>query len=134
MTTTDGTPGLLGAAEHLATVLEQENAALSALDLAAASSLMDAKQRAADQFAEAQEGAKTPLAPGERDALRPIAARLRELGERNRILLERGLLVQQRVLGVIARAARTPPAAAGYGARGQVAARTGGAAVLMRSA
>lgn len=125
---------LLQAAQRLADALEQENAALLARDVAGAEALFEQKQRAADGFAAAQAAVRAPLPPAQRAALRPVALRLGTLGQQNRALLERAILVQQRVLGIIARAARTPPAAAGYGARGQLAAQPAGAAVLLRSA
>lgn len=135
MTTQTAQPDtLLLAAQRLADALARENAALLARDVAGAEALFQEKQRAADGFAAAQSAVRAPLPPAQRAALRPVALRLGALGQQNRALLERAIVVQQRVLGIIARAARTPPVAAGYGARGQAAAPPSGAAILLRSA
>ncbi len=104
---------LRAAAGALAEALEQENAALAALDLGQAAALFATKQAAADAFIAAQaEAAGTPDA-----AQRALAGRLRDLAEENRRLLEQGIRIQARVVGVVAKALPRPPAHH-YGARG----------------
>lgn len=116
---------LTTAAAALADVLAQENAALAALDLAAAAALLEAKQAAAEAFAAAQAEDAPPL-----DG-RDLAVRLRELAAQNRQLLERAIRVQRRVLGIIAKAL-PPPAAPRYGASGTL--RAGAVAPVIVSA
>jgi hypothetical protein len=118
-------PDLIQAAADLAATLEQENRMLAALDLAGAASLLPEKRRAAGAFAaaRAQAGAEPgPRQAAGRDAT-GLADRLRDLVTENRRLLERGIAAQGQVIAVIARAARTQPAAAPrYGATGTAAA------------
>lgn len=103
-----------GAAARLAEVLAQENAALAALDLPAAVSVLAEKQDAAAAFV-----AALRQAPGSMPAQ---ADRLRGLAEENRHLLEHALLVQRRVVGLVARAVPKALApAARYGATGSLA-------------
>ncbi len=92
-------------AQALADLLTRENAALAALDFAAATALLTAKEAA---VAEA-------LAAG---ALPPDLAPL--IAE-NRRRLEHALQVQRRVLGMMARAVPQAPAQR-YGASGSLAA------------
>ena len=104
----------------LAEVLARENAALAALDLAAAASVLAAKREAADGFAGAQ--ARFAAAGGTGGAA--LAARLRDLAMENRRLLDRAMAVQARVLEVIAQAApRASALAPRYGARGGLVGR-----------
>lgn len=116
---TDAT--MLDAANRLADVLERENAALAALDLAGAVAMLGAKEDAAASFARAWENATPPADEAEQTALGPLAARLDAATRDNRGLLERGIEVQRRVLQVIARAiprALLTQDAACYGAGG----------------
>ena len=110
------------AAEGLADVLARENAALSAMDLPSVTALVDAKRAAADAFVAAQ--AKAVSAGGV--AMPEVVRRLSELAAENRLLLERAMAVQQRVLAIIAEAApRASAVAPRYGAAGGlVGART----------
>ncbi len=93
--------GLLSAAIRLADVLQRENTALAALDLARAASMVAEKRFAADAFALAQGIAGMVT---DQPKVIDIATRLRELANENRLLLERAIAVQSRVIGVIARA------------------------------
>jgi hypothetical protein len=104
--------GLAAAAGALAELLERENGLLAALDLGGAAQLLAAKQQATSAFLKAQVAA-TAVAPTPAAcaALRTLAPRLKALAGDNRRLLERGLAAQGRVIAVIARAARTQPAA-----------------------
>ncbi len=107
------TQALTAAAAALAATLAEENAALAALDLGMAAALLAKKRAAAEAFARAQ---AEPTDPAD-VAQRALAARLRDLAEENRVLLERGLRVQARVLELVARAVPRL-AAPRYGARG----------------
>lgn len=122
---------LVAVAVRLADVLQRENSALAALDLARAASLLAEKRIATDAFALAQAvtGSAVVDRPG---AVIDVATRLRELSAENRRLLERAIAVQSRVIGVIARAM---PASATprYGATGAMA-RAGRAIAFTLSA
>lgn len=112
---------LLAATDSLAAVLEQENAALARLDLAAATRDLGRKQHAAAAFATAQATVTNiPLDTGMRARVTEVGYRLVALAQENRRLLERGLAVQARVIGVIAGAVPRAIAAdaAGYRAGG----------------
>ncbi len=95
------TPELVEAATDLADMLDRENAALAALDLAAAAALAESKRRVTDSFLAAR--ARAPAGPLGQEAER-IATRLRDLAAENKRLLERAMFVQGRVLATIARA------------------------------
>lgn len=119
---TDAT--MLEAANRLADVLERENAALAALDLAGAAAMLADKEDAVASFAHAWKCASPPAGDVERCALGTLAARLDAATRDNRSLLERGIEVQRRVLQVIARAvprALLTQDAACYGAGGVAA-------------
>ncbi len=115
--------GLIEAAEALAEALAEENAALTALDLARAAGMLARKSAAAAAFAAAVERARHAgglLADQQRSAAL-AGTRLRELGAENRRLLEHGLHLQGRVLAAIAKA--LPKATGGpprYGASGSL--------------
>lgn len=118
------TPALHDAAAALAGTLAAENAALAAFDLGRAAALLPAKQAAAD--------ALTALLPATPEAAAgPLAARLRDLLAENRVLLERAIRVQGRVLRLVAQALPHPPPQR-YGATG--AATTGSVAPVIVSA
>ncbi len=110
------------AAEGLAELLARENAALAAMDLPSATALVEAKRAAADAFVAAQAKAVSSGAVPVPDVVR----RLSDLAAENRLLLERAMAVQQRVLAIIAEAApRASAVAPRYGAAGGlVGART----------
>lgn len=110
------------AAEGLAELLARENAALAAMDLPSATALVEAKRAAAEAFVAAQAKAVSSGAVAVPDVVR----RLGELAAENRLLLERAMAVQQRVLAIIAEAApRVSAVAPRYGAAGGlVGART----------
>jgi hypothetical protein len=108
------TTALHDAAAALAEALAAENAALAAFDLGRAAAMLPAKQAAADALA-----ALLPATP--EDAARPLAARLRDLLAENRVLLERAIRVQGRVLRLVAQAL-PQPLPRRYGATGAAAA------------
>ena len=109
---------LLAATVRLAGMLEAENVALRAMDLAAAGGLLAEKQSATAAF----DAARRAAPPAPTQALRDAASRLVAQGEENRRLLERAIAVQNRVLGTIARAARQSQPAPRYGRSGAYAA------------
>ena len=116
---------LLAAANHLAQVIVRENAALQALDMAAAGQLLPEKNTALAAFVASHE-AEPPFtaAPGSAyEETQAMIARLRQLAEENRVLLRRAIAVQARLIAIVARAAHTTRAAPGYGARGRPAER-----------
>ena len=116
MTEAVRTEAVRAATQQLADTLEAENAMLRALDLPAAGALLADKQDAAaalNKALAAAAGAGGPADP----ALRTAAIRLRDLAEENRHLLERGIAVQSRVLGVLAQAARASSPQGRNGAR-----------------
>lgn len=110
-------PALITAAVRLADVLQTENAALATLNMPAAARLLPEKLAAADAFAAAQSTATASRSSN--PELESIARRLRELAAENRLLLERAMLVQSRVIATVAKAARVTAerAAPGYGPR-----------------
>jgi hypothetical protein len=119
---------LIVASVALADTLAQENAALLALDLPRAASLLTVKTEAVAAFTDAQRhSAATGAAMGALDAehrrlAEQVGARLRDLAEENRRLLDRAIHTQGRVLAMIAKAlptvlTRTPR----YGVSGNLA-------------
>ena len=102
--------GLVEAAERLADILVVENTALRALDLPRVAQCL-AEKTAAVTACQASD----PNTPA---VSRPMVERLRALAAENRLLLERAIAVQNRVIGMIAGAMPRPPGAQGYGATG----------------
>ncbi|HUZ65117.1 MAG TPA: hypothetical protein VMU82_15535 [Acetobacteraceae bacterium] len=113
------TPDLMATTLHLIETLEEENAALAALDLPRASALLAQKQRAAEGFTTAC--AAAPPCPADREAVRASADRLRRAASENQRLLAHAILVQGQVIGAVARAMAQPLAAPRYGATGDLA-------------
>ena len=106
---------LQAAAARLERILAAENAALQAMDLDALPSLLLEKTAAtAELEAAAVPSADTP-------DLQAQAGRVRTLAAENRRLLERAILVQDRVLRLVASAVREAGLrdAVRYGAAGQ---------------
>ena len=124
-----GGDALTRAALGLAEVLQAENTALKALDFAAAGRLLTAKEAATAALTAAQ--AATLFAP---PGLRAIALQLNVLADENRLLLERAIAVQRRVLGAVARAAQTASPEPYYGPGGARAVRPMAAVALRADA
>jgi hypothetical protein len=103
------------AIRRLSALLVEENAALAAMDFARAGGLLAAKHAAADALAAAWRAADPGLVMGE------TMGELGGLAEENRQLLKRAMRVQQRVLDLVAKAARTAPQTGRYGATGKPA-------------
>lgn len=127
-------PELIAAAVRLADVLRAENDALARLDLPAAAGLLDGKQAAAAAFAALAGTAAQPGRPASGEA-REVAAGLRELAQDNQRLLERAMLVQNRVIGTITRAAAATVAqtAPRYGRSGAMTPDRGGCALVAQA-
>jgi hypothetical protein len=111
---------LAAAAARLADVLARENVALAALDLRRAGALLQEKRDAAQAFADAQT-AVVLVTAAQRGRLVGPADRLRTLASENSRLLEHALVVQTRVIGIVARAGQALTPARGYRATGRLA-------------
>jgi flagellar biosynthesis/type III secretory pathway chaperone len=108
-------PKPLMMAQRLADVLDRENDALRAMDLFRAVTLLPEKTAAiADLTAADEEMAEHP-----HPDLASITARLDDLAQENRVLLERAIGVQQRVIGIVVRAAASVATAPNYGLHGR---------------
>jgi len=106
---------LIAVAQRLADVLVRENDALRAMDLLRAVSLLREKTAAfADLTAFGQSAAGTSD-----PALVSTAKRLDGLAMDNRRLLERAMVAQQRVIGIVVRAAASTVVQSSYGGRGR---------------
>jgi hypothetical protein len=116
------TKDLIDAAVELAEALARENEALTRLDLARAAAMLGAKRRAAEAFDHARTGTPGRAAAGEPRLAKAVEAQLAALAEENRVLLERAIRVQGRVIGAIAEALPRAATAAGYRADGALAA------------
>ena len=110
---------LLAATVRLAATLHAENAALQAMNLTAAASLLPEKQRASTAF----ETARAATPPAQSAALRDAVAKLMDQAAENRRLLERAIAVQTRVIGIVVGAVRPPHPASRYGRSGNYTAR-----------
>jgi hypothetical protein len=96
-------------AQRLADLLTQENDALRRLDFSAAIAVVPAKEAA---LAELTKQPRPNVLPP------PLVALVRRLGglaTDNQALLERAILVQTRVVRIVARASAPPPATNRYG-------------------
>ena len=108
---------LTGAATRLADILEQENAALAALDFAAAAALLAVKQDALEALEAARRLPRSAAPPD----LAAAAERLAGLAAENRSALTRAMAAQSRVLSLVMGAAhKALPAAPRYGAQGRL--------------
>ena len=106
---------LIETVSGLADTLARENAALDALDLSGAVAVLPEKRRALAVLTEAGGAA---LAPEYRPAMEVALRRLRALAGENRVLLQRALTVQSRVIEIVASALPRPEAANRYVAPG----------------
>ena len=112
---------LITTATALSDALARENAALTALDLARAAAMLDEKMAAAAAFSAAVQRARQlgETHSDQREQIRHVGTRLRDLSAENRRLLERAIFVQGSVLATIARALpKGQLAAPRYGAAG----------------
>jgi len=111
-------PGpMIMAARRLGEVLERENAALKAMDIRRATALLPEKSAAiADLTASGEASGKENSAHD----LTALARKLENLAAENRRLLERAIVVQQRVIGIVARATASAAREPAYGAQGRM--------------
>lgn len=123
------------AAERLATALDRENDVLISLDFGAVAELLQEKRASLDVLrALVPDTAGLELDPQD-PAARALAERLRSLAATNKHLLEHAIDVQNRIMAVLASAARQLQVPRGYGARGDRSAVPAGRAyaVLVRA-
>jgi hypothetical protein len=107
----------LEAAEALAAVLAEENAALEALDLPRAAGMLARKMECAEAFQAARDALATQGGPAHEVAV-AMMERLATLAAENRRLLDRGIKAQGQVIGLVAGAVRKSAMQPRYGARG----------------
>jgi|ERR1700722_1511958 len=106
---------LLMVAQRLAAILDQENAALRAMDLRRAAALLPEKTAAIADLAAC--GAASPETSD--PAVVSAARTLDDLARENRCLLERAIAAQRRVIGIVVRAAAEAAVRPTYGAKGR---------------
>ena len=106
------------AVAELVAVLAEENAALAALDYRRVGDFVDRKRAALDALNTAAPGPSDRASPDQERATRALALRLKQLVDENRTLLRQAIKVQNRIMGVVAGAARQAQVPAGYGANG----------------
>lgn len=102
-------PALVDAGVALAALLEEENRALAALDLAAAAALAERKRCAVDRFVAAEQTlrkAGTGAAAQEREAVKKLGERLSALADANRRMLERAIAAQDSLVRLLVETAR----------------------------
>jgi hypothetical protein len=105
---------LMDAARSLTDVLRRENDALAAMDVGLAAALLAEKTAAINNLTKAREAFdQVP-----QEDMAPIAQSLDRLVSLNRDLLKRALAAQQRVIGIVVRAAATVTAETSYGTEG----------------
>ncbi len=100
---------LIDSAVALAALLEEENRALAALDLAAAAALAERKRSAVDRFVAAEQTlrkAGTRTAGHQREAVKELGERLGALAEANRRMLERAIAAQDGLVRLLVETAR----------------------------
>ena len=121
------TSRLHDAARRLCDVLEAENAALMRLDFGQVGAFQDDKRAAlAALNGHAAEAADPTVA---KDPV--LGARLRSVAAENKRLLEQAIMVQTRIMAVLAGAARTAQAPIGYGSKGRRPSQGGANAVAL---
>ena len=119
---------MIQAALRLAAVLERESEALREMDLPRSATFLPEKTAA---FAELTAFAEAPDRPTD-PALVAAALRLDALTSENGRLLLRAIAAQQRVIGIIARAAAGAVADPCYGTKGRRPRLTGAVALSTR--
>jgi len=120
---------LIMVARRLADLLARENDALRAMDLPRAGALLTEKSAAIAELAAFGE----PAAGSSDPALIAAARRLDALARENRQLLRRGIAAQQRVIGIVVRAATGAAEDARYGTKGSRPRLTGAMALSTRA-
>ena len=120
---------------QLAAVLADENAALTALDYRRVGDFLHRKRAALDALNAACSEPPGQTPPDQDPAGSALALRLKQLVEENGELLRRAIKVQNRIMGVVASAARQAQIPPGYGARGSKprSSVTGAVALIVRA-
>ena len=121
------TSGLHDAAHRLCAVLEAENTALTRTDFAQVGAFQDEKRAALI----ALNGLATEAADPTVAKDPALGVRLQSLAAENKRLLEQAIMVQTRVMAVLAGAARSAQAPIGYGSKGRPPLRNGAGAVAL---
>ncbi len=119
------------AVAELVAVLTEENAVLTALDYRRVGDFVDRKRAALEAL-----NAASPDSSGEDAAAQAaLALRLKQLVDENRKLLRQAIKVQNRIMGVVAGAARQAQIPTGYGARGNKprSSQTSAVALIVRA-
>ena len=106
------------AVAQLVAVLAEENAALEALDYRRVGDFIDRKRAALDALNASLPASSDQVPTAQDPSRKAMAVRLKQLLGENRELLRRAIKVQNRIMGVVASAARQAQAPVGYGARG----------------
>ena len=107
---------LIAAAQRLADILMQENAALKRVDYASAVAFVAAKDAALADFTALLKDATSLPA-----SLLPLRKRFAELARENQTLLEQAVAVQTRIVRMIAQAGAAPATKTQYGRYGKPA-------------
>ena len=120
-------PGLHDAVCRLCDVLEAENAVLTRLEFGQIEAFQQDKKEALAALDGHAANAPNPVTTGD-----PAQVfKLQHLVAENRRLLEQAILVQKRVMAVLASAARTAQAPVGYGGTGRRPLNSGTPAVAL---
>ena len=106
---------LHGAVQRLCDVLEAENAALAGLEFRRVGLFQHDKEAAMAALNSLAAATTDPTIAADR----LLGNRLRQLAAENRRLLEQAILVQRRIMAVLAEAARTAQSPVGYGSKGR---------------
>ena len=117
---------------RLLAVLGAENQALLAVDYTKVGAFAEEKRSALADL-EATVVAPTPPDASDPDCIRyrDLLAQLRQRIDENRTLLQRAIKVQNRIMGIVAQAARQAQLPSGYGSRGAQAATGAAKAVAL---
>ena len=119
------------AVAELMAVLTEENAALAALDYRRVGDFVDRKRAALDALNAAGSGPSDRATPEHDPSAHAVALRLKQVVDENRTLLRQAIKVQNRIMGVVAGAARQAQAPTGYGAHGNKARSSVASAVAL---
>ena len=106
------------AAAELVAILAEENAALTALDYRRVGDVVERKRAALDALNAAGSEPSGRTSSDRDPAAHALALRLKQLVDQNRELLRQAIKVQNRIMSVVAGAARQAQTPTGYGARG----------------
>lgn len=119
------------AVERLIAVLREENAALTAREFTRIGAFTERKRLAVEGLT-----GPAPLDPvtDRQPEDRALALQIQELVQDNKRLLEQAITVQNRIMSILAEAARSVQTMPGYGAHGHHRRSSGGAFALVARA